>query len=472
MNKRRCGLKAQSLFALLISLIAAILTFCAIDIGSSAFLEHYFERSTYISQKTSRFMDRFEAFVTENNIAATDSTSIDSWINSHKTVTTMLYINRNDEIIYDSLRFDWQSGLSSANDLTGQETLQQEEYIGGNYSDNNWFLKRMILFSDGLATVSLYGYFDQWIYNIALIVETVLSCAVLCFVFILLVRRKINYVIQLEQEIKVLETGGLNFSISVKGNDELSSLAESLNQMRIALLENIQTEGAAVKANNALVVAVSHDLRTPLTSLALYLDLIHAGKYDSQDQLSGYIEKSRNKVSQIKQMTDQLFQRFYLEKETEKKLEKPELVQNILEDYLSNMTGYLEENGFKVEIGVLWPVKKISLSTDYTERILDNICSNILKYADPSFPISLKVGEQNGMLFLQFMNHIWHLEVKSDSTEIGVKNIHFMMAKMGGKCEVSQLKNIYSIRLLFPFYNGTGAADGHKPKTKGVENKS
>ena len=167
-------------------------------------------------------------------------------------------------------------------------------------------------FSDGVALVSLYGYFDQWIYNASLIGEMILSVAVLGLVFICLIRRKINYILQLEEEIKVLETGGLNFPITVKGHDELTSLADSLNQMRLALSENMKIEAAAVKSNYDLVIAISHDLRTPLTSLILYLDLIHDRKYKNEEELNAYLEKSRRKVLQIKQMTDQLFEKFYL----------------------------------------------------------------------------------------------------------------------------------------------------------------
>ena len=52
--------------------------------------------------------------------------------------------------------------------------------------------------------------------------------------------------------------------------------------MRMALAENIEKEAEAKRANYELIAAVSHDLRTPMTSLSLYLDLLREGRYDTE----------------------------------------------------------------------------------------------------------------------------------------------------------------------------------------------
>jgi len=399
-------------------------------------------------------MDSFASYIAKNNIAASDSAAVNSWQNSGKKISTIIYINRDGKTLYDSLQFNWQSDTadnaeSAVTASANAGSYEQDQYVGGNYGNNSWFYKRELAFSDGPATVSLYGYFDQWIYDAVLIGEILLSGATLCAVFICLLRRKINYVLQLEEEIKFLETGGLNFPISVKGHDELTSLADSLNQMRVALSENMEAEGDAVKTNYDLVAAVSHDLRTPLTSLALYLDLIHTGKYSTPEQFNAYLEKCRNKVSQIKQMSDQLFERFYLEKSTKKALEQPEYAQTVFEEGLSNMVGYVGENGFEVQASMEWPVQKVSVSSYYINRIFDNISSNLLKYADPAFPLTLEINHDKNFLQIAFSNRIRQLEEKPDSTEVGVENIQFMMDKMNGECFISQNCNTYLLRLRF-----------------------
>lgn len=449
MNKRKCGLKVQSLVALLVSFGVAILVFLIVDQISFAILQNYLEKSTYISEKSSEYMDSFETYITQNNIAADDKAAIDEWRDSNKKVTTIIYITRDGKMLYDSLWFTWQDDISADEDVSDADSSEQNQYVGSDYSENDWFFKREIEFSDGVALVSLYGYFDQWIYNASLIGEMILSVAVLGLVFICLIRRKINYILQLEEEIKVLETGGLNFPITVKGHDELTSLADSLNQMRLALSENMKIEAAAVKSNYDLVIAISHDLRTPLTSLILYLDLIHDRKYKNEEELNAYLEKSRRKVLQIKQMTDQLFEKFYLGEGKEKALEKPEYVKVLFHDLLSNMVSYLAENGFEVQTDIVWPCEKASVSLDYVNRILDNISSNILKYADPDFPVLMEVGNDKSYLQIQISNHMKQLEKKPDSTEVGIGNIQFMMDKMNGECNIYQDNIVYTIQLRF-----------------------
>lgn len=448
MNKRRCGLKAQSLIALLISFCVAVAVFFAVERTTSALLTEYLKSNSYIGKKSHDYMDKFENYVTKYQIAADDSEAINFWRYQNKEVTTIIYINRDGETLYDSLMLTRQYTASDDGELSAIDSNEKVQYVGSEYSDNSWFYKREITFADGVASVSLYGYFDQWIYDVALFSEITLSTGVLCLVFVWLTRKKINYVLQLEEEIKVLETGGLDFPITIKGNDELSSLADSLNQMRIALSENIKTESAAVKSNYDLVVAISHDLRTPLTSLALYLDLIHAGKCKNPADLNAYIEKSRGKVSQIKQMTDQLFERFYLEKDSKRTLEKPEPVKTVFEDGLSNMANYFGENGFSVEPSVVWPEKSASVSADYVNRIFDNISSNVLKYADPNHPVVIDTGAHGGNFRIKISNHIKKLIKKPDSTAVGADNIRFMMDKMNGDCSIKAEKGIYSICLI------------------------
>ena len=445
LNKKLYGLRAQSLLALIISLAVAAMVFITTDLAFYYLTENSLKKNEYVIKKSSEYLDRFETYVSENGIAATDSKAIENWRKNNKKVVTIMYIVRDGNTVYDSLLASSQDQSTGSDSDSGNNN----DYAGGDYGNNDWFYKREIKFSDGIALVSLYGYFDKWIYDVSFITEIFLSAAVFYIVFIMLIQRKIKYIIRLNDEIKVLETGGLNFPVTVKGKDELASLADSLNQMRLSLSENIETEAAAVKANYDLVVAVSHDLRTPLTSLALYLDLIHDGKCKTEDEIKTYIEKSRKKVTQIRQMTDQLFDRFYLNEENPVKCEQPESVISIFDELFSNMAGYISENGFKVETDVKWPNAKTSVLTDYLSRITDNISSNILKYADRKSPVLISVAENGNYLQIRISNTVGAIPASSESTQVGIANIRFMMEKMNGQCVVSREDSIFSITLLF-----------------------
>ena len=440
MSKIRLSIKVQSLLALLISSVFAVSFFLLSSAASDLLLDRFFEKSKYVETKSETYLDAFETFIVGEQITANDAGAIHRWQKKERSVAAILYITRGGEVLYDSLRSEWETEY-------GKNV--PDAYFGEEYINNDWFFKRTISFADGDATVSFYGYFDQRAADIARIIEALLSAILLCVVFVWFIRRKINYVIRLEEEIKILETGGLDYPITVRGNDELASLAANLDQMRLVLAENIRTEAAAVRSNYDLVVAVSHDIRTPLTSLALYLDLILTGKYREPDQVLETVEKARGKVTQIKQMTDQLFERFIFEKNEDQPPEAPASIRAIFEDALSGAVGYLEENGFRVKTTVCWPDRTARVVGEYVGRIVDNLCSNILKYAEPTQPIVLNVYEYENDFFIRLSNKCRRLTEQPESTGIGLENVRFMMHRMDGACKTTLANGVYTICLTF-----------------------
>lgn len=123
---------------------------------------------------------------------------------------------------------------------------------------------------------------------------------ILSFIFFIVlvlffINKKTSYIGVLEKEIKILEGGNLDYPITLKGKDELSSLAQSINEMRKSFIERLESEERARVANSELVTAMSHDLRTPLTALVGYLDIIEYKKYQDQEALAKYIHNSRKK---------------------------------------------------------------------------------------------------------------------------------------------------------------------------------
>lgn len=487
MNKKGCGLTAQAVGGLLLSMIVGCLTFFLLNLAVSAILDAHFESGAYNRKKTVEYMDQLEIYVADQQLDADDGAGIEQWLNQFPSAFMMLHINRDGETLFDSMLYEWEQStpfgaldeyesaaapLVGAVDANGEEIAETAKigtedygYEGGDYAQNQWFLKREISFADGTATAALYGYFDDWVYDLALATEIACGIFVLCLTFALLCRRKIVYLKQLQEEVKVLETGGLECEVTVKAHDEISALADGLNQMRQVLLENNQEKEAAVRANYDQVASISHDLRTPLTALALYLDLIHEGTYQNREQAMSYLEKSRGKVTQIRQMMDLLFERFYLTRQETVPFDRPERCQGIFEDVLSNLTGYLEMQGFSVACSIAWPDRRVRVSLHYVGRIFDNISSNLLKYADPAAPVELRVEDGGTGLVIFCANRVRTPDDKQESTGIGIDNVRYMMQRMGGECLVCAGGENYWIRLLFPYDGETEKQENAAKKT-------
>jgi signal transduction histidine kinase len=311
------------------------------------------------------------------------------------------------------------------------------------------FYSKDIMFEDGEATVYMLGYFDNQFYVAASYLELLISILVFLGIYAAVVESKINYVMLLEREIEILETGGLEHAITVKGNDELSALAEELNQMRLTLYDTMQREKDAVQMNYNLVVSVAHDLRTPLTALMLYLNLLYNKKYKDEKQMEKYIEKSMLKAEQIRNMSDQLFERFLLSREEEPVSEAPQKAQYIFEDILSDMMVYLESDQYKVESRIEWPDVRLCVVPDYIERIMNNLSSNLIKYADKTVPVVIYLHIEKKQLILGVRNKIQIGADKQESTKVGIQNMQIMMQKMDGSISIEHTPEFFEIRLNF-----------------------
>lgn len=163
-------------------------------------------------------------------------------------------------------------------------------------------------FSDGNADVLLYGFYDYQFYTYTFVGELFLSFLLLLSITMLGIRKIIRYILRLSREIRILEGGDLSYPITVSGHDELSRLAESLDSMRQSLREQTEQEKQLTQANQRMVTEMSHDLRTPLTSIMLYTEILLKGRYKDQEQLLEYVKKIDQKARRLKQLSDHLFE--------------------------------------------------------------------------------------------------------------------------------------------------------------------
>ena len=195
---------------------------------------------------------------------------------------------------------------------------------------------------------------------------------------------------------------------------------------------------------------MSHDLRTPITSVMLYTEILKKGAYKDENQLRDYLERIDRKSRRMKQLTDHLFQYSLVTGETNVQLEEAESFRVLFYDLLSETCSYLMQRGFHVEVEGEWTDSKIQICTDYVTRVMDNVTSNIIKYAESSQPIQIIILAEKERVGFCFENIIRDLEEKPESTAIGVQCIKIMMRIMGGKCIIKEEKDRFSAEILFP----------------------
>ena len=224
--------------------------------------------------------------------------------------------------------------------------------------------------------------------------------------FFLLTRGKIRYVEELADGLLVISRGNLQHRVEERGRDELGVLARSINQMAAALEENIEAERRSERTKNELITGVSHDLRTPLTSIKGYLHLLlHTREANSPEQAEQYMRIAHAKAEQLQEMVESLFEYTKLSGQ-EARLTKQEIC---LSDLLAQM---VEEYVPLSESHQLTFTKRLSSAESHTwadpdllARVFDNLLTNAIKYSDQPGTIQVWLEEQDDGFLVTVENH-------------------------------------------------------------------
>ena len=262
-------------------------------------------------------------------------------------------------------------------------------------------------------------------------------------------RKIIRYIVQLSEEIQAMEGGDLDHPITIRGADELTTLARCLDSMRITLRTQQQEEAEASAKVKSLITEMSHDLRTPLTTLLLYTEILRSHKYDGKAQKNDYLNKIDTKARQIKQLSDNLFEYALVTRDTVVTLDPPARFSAIMEEPLTDLIDHLQQRGFlcRLELGSDDPL--LTVRSQYVRRILDNVTSNILKYADPQQEICIRFVQEADKAGLTFRNGTLPVPPSAESTKVGLTSMETMMDKMHGVFRVEQGSGWFRVTLLF-----------------------
>ena len=425
-------------------LLAAVavsgLFFVVINYAGEQMITKIFSDSSHIEKLSEAYIQDLQDYIDETKAASNDSEKLTEWVRKQKIVSIQVY---KDEILtYDSNYPD--------------AAVEDAEAEGAYYE---WEYYYTAEFADGTADVFLYGFFSYPLYSYAMTAEILLAVILLVAIVILGIRKPVRYIGRLKAECEILGSGDLDYQVTVQGKDELSLLARGLDNMRMALRESNEKEAELTAANRRMITEMSHDLRTPLTSLLIYTEIL--GKKAAKDprQAMEYVSKIEKKARQIKRLSDNIFEYALITEETKAELGEPQTLRELFYDPLSEMTAYLGERGYMVELrpdtGSGSERRQIRVNEEYINRIMDNIVSNIEKYADKSMPVRIKTiytEKYGGLVFRNgTVRDAGDRRMTEGSTNIGLHNVEKMMKNMSGYCRVKQTECIFELSLMFPW---------------------
>lgn len=221
-----------------------------------------------------------------------------------------------------------------------------------------------------------------------------LLVALLFFVagFMILTKNKMDYIQELSNTVRIISTGNLKYTAPVKGNDELTHLAKSINVMAKDIDTKIEEERKVEKTKQDLITNVSHDLRTPLTSIIGYLGLAQSANITDK-QRADYITIAFSKSERLKELINELFEFTKLQSPENLKEISTVNLRELLDQLVEEMNPMTEENHLQIQ--KFFTKKDILLLVDASQivRVFENLISNAIKYSYKKDPIIVKLHD-------------------------------------------------------------------------------
>lgn len=443
-DERVLGLNARQMLVQLSSLCLALVIFLVGLTAGRGLLSQYYLSEEASEQRQLAYVRDLSGFVAENGLSSRDAEALERWTREKRYVYLVIYRGETPVLETDGYDTVVPSLMNSAEETENAQSFTGEE---DGAEDGSFRLQ----FADGVFRVSLVDFSETPYYDLVVILSLALACLALVLVTFFHNRRVTRDIIRLSREVQLVAQGRREAEITSSRQDELGDLARAVEQMRRSIIQRMQNEQAAWAANSSLITAISHDVRTPLTALMGYLDLLEGRQYRSEEQMERYLRASREKAQQLKELTDELFRYFLVFASPEMELH-PETYDApiLMEQLLGERVIRLRESGFAVQTVPLQQSCRVSLDVQYLRRVLDNLFSNIEKHADRSARVAVMARMENGLLLLDLVNGVPERPNAAESTRIGLQTCRKILREMGGSFETRQEDGKFLVELALP----------------------
>lgn len=279
-------------------------------------------------------------------------------------------------------------------------------------------------------------------------IEIAVLAVLTSFFLILRVKKQIA---EMTDALIDVKNGNGNRRILSATNELVAPIAYEINEIVVSYESRLSIVRQTEETNRQLMTSLSHDVRTPLTTLIGYLDAAHKGLVTGKDR-DDYIETARRKAHDLKEYIDVLFDWFKLNSNEFaleiQSVEAAELTRNILIDWIP----IFEDKQIDYNIDIPEQPFYVKLDSDGYMRIINNLIQNVIAHSHADkIEISLSKHEKAMKLRLadngvgiekEDLKHIFERLYKCDKgrsekgSGLGLSIVHQLVEKMGGSITV------------------------------------
>ena len=460
--KRYASLRNTMFSTLLFGVGIALVLFFVTNFLADLYIQKKYMSEERRKERAASYVEDLQNYVTENGLSSDDTNEISKWAKGYRYLYVLIY--KDDKLMFESGNYE-----SSNTDKTGENKENADDVPdnsvenGTENTDNNTdgtdtdtpadtdgasdesqktegaskkddekyqapgITVRVptrdeliaeavaggshpIVTTDGVLIASMVDYTEYLYYDIFNIVSVMLGFLGFLLVMWVYFFELTKRITQLGKEVTAVADGDMTRAITAEGEDEITRLCTDVEYMRSSMLENIEKERAALEANRELITAMSHDIRTPLTVLLGYIDImkLNAPEGDMQQ----YIEASERTALRLKKMSDDMFSYFLVYgggiEVSVQECDARTLVDQMLSGhvFLLREQGYTIDFNFEGEDNEFLSDTIVVTDPPQLMRIVENIFSNVMKYADKEKPVSIFVGAEVDEMTIKVTNYV------------------------------------------------------------------
>lgn len=243
------------------------------------------------------------------------------------------------------------------------------EFVIYNHDSKNYSLQHTFSYGDnGYIIVYAKHENNSQLFMFAFFIICFLVCVML------LLRGRLKYIGEIEQSFSKIYDSHYQHKISIKYNNELTQVAEAINEFTLLLKKSEERE-------HSFLLNISHDLRTPLNSMMGYMQLIRDKKYDSDEELEYYLSQIEHKTQYLKTLIHDFFNMMRLKRSqyelTLNTISIEELLRQVIEGYLPTLSA--AQLTIKFDFNMINENQLCDVTL--ISRVFENLLSNAIKYS-------------------------------------------------------------------------------------------
>ncbi|TFB18536.1 GHKL domain-containing protein [Filobacillus milosensis] len=222
-------------------------------------------------------------------------------------------------------------------------------------------------------------------------------------IILFLIIKRVGYFNRIVQHANSISKGNMEPDLKVKGNSVLAQLANDINKLKYGVKNSQQAQAKSERLKTELITNVSHDLRTPLTSIMTYSELLK-DVHLTEEERAQYIDIIDRKSNRLKVLIEDLFEASKMASgNMELEKSKVDLVQ-LFQQALAEYDDMIQESSIKFRVNT--PERPVYAMVDGQKiwRVFDNLIENILKYSLKETRAYIQITQEANVVSITFKN--------------------------------------------------------------------